>query len=231
MPKRETVHFLVLLTVVVVFAALTLSGCVGEPSRYRPAYMNYPMNELPMYGGMTKSAELIETDRRYVAAIDSTTTRKAAVDELLERARQAIAAGDIGLAMRRTNQAWLLLPQDGRVYHHFAIAMVARRDPASDIDPLWRRALELAPNDPLLQRDWGYYLFLRKDFDASAAAFERAAQLKPDLADIRGLAAMAYYWGGRYAQAWAAVKQARRNGERIPDAFIRDLSQKMPEPN
>lgn len=230
MKLRESIHFLTMLTVVVIFSLLTLSACGQSPSRFVPSYLNYPINELPMYGGVQKTPEQLDADRRFVADVDRSMTRREAVDGLLARARQAMTERDYGLAMRRINQAWLLLPQDGRVYWQFALAMDLRRDAGGEIDPLWQRALQALPNDGPLHRDWGNYLCGRGRFDACLPAFQRADQLDPKLSNIKMLIAAAHYRRGEYLQAWVAIKAARQKGETIPDELIQLLAQKMPEP-
>lgn len=207
-----------------------LPHTLASPTTSQAAQDSHPINELPMYGGRAKTSKMMEADHAFIAEVERTTTRKAAVKQLLAQSKHAMGANDLGLAMRRANQAWLLQPEDGRIYHQFASIMDMRGDAAAQIDPLWQRAAQMTPDDATLYRDWSIYLCRRDRQDECLATITRARELNPNMADIHGLTAAVRLSRGEYALAWASVKQARQHGEKIPDDLLKALSQKMPEP-
>jgi tetratricopeptide (TPR) repeat protein len=71
----------------------------------------------------------------------------------LQRGWQAFGRRDLGSAMKRFNQAWLLNKQNGGVYWAFAIAVMVRDEDFAASEKLFHRALELIPDNPVLIQD------------------------------------------------------------------------------
>jgi len=92
--------FLGLLGLIVFFLAVASSSVMADER---------PLNERPMYGGIEKSAELKEADRKYINGVKAMgfTLEQGAV-EAAKRGWTAMHQGDLKTAMKRFNQAWLL---------------------------------------------------------------------------------------------------------------------------
>jgi len=60
----------------------------------------------------------------------------------------AIGSNDLGKAMRRFNQGWLLDPHNGRVYWGFAVVLQIRDNNLPASIKIFNRARKLLPNDP-----------------------------------------------------------------------------------
>src|SRR6185369_2243422 len=122
-------------------------------------------------------------DRQFIAGMDRIGPRQQNVNQLLQRSYEAARSGDLGVAMRRANQAWLLVQDDGHIYQQFAVIMDMRREPIDQIDPLWRRAFQLMPSDANLYRDWGLYQCNHLRLDDCLAGVTRARELDSRLAN------------------------------------------------
>ena len=66
--------------------------------------------------------------------------------------------------------------------------------------------------------------------EEALACLDKALAINPKLAEAWMNKGAAYYMLGRYADAWHCVKQVRKLGATLPPDFIKDLSEKMPEP-
>lgn len=189
-----------------------------------------PLNEQPMYGGQPKSPELQDSDRRFIESMAREGTPRENVDRLIARAYDYIRAGDYATAMKRANQAWLLLPEDGKVQHLFAVIMDLRGDPPSDIDPFWQRASRTQMTDTLFARDWSLFNCRHGRRDPCLLLLQHGYRVDPSLKEWPLYAAQAHYYRGDYAQAWKAVVEAEARGLDPGPRFLSALSAKMPRP-
>lgn len=67
-------------------------------------------------------------------------------------------------------------------------------------------------------------------FAKADATYAEALDREPNKGNGDASMAIAFYWRGKYAEAWSAVKLARAIGGRLPEPFLRPLREKMPEP-
>ena len=66
--------------------------------------------------------------------------------------------------------------------------------------------------------------------DDAIRKFEEAVRVRPDFARAHGSLAIAYLIRGDHALAWREVHLCQNYGLRIPEGFIKALSQRMPDP-
>lgn len=103
------------------------------------------------------------------------------------------------------------------------------------------RAAELDPSNPRLMADLARVLAQEatyatttsereRYFTKACELFQKAIVLDPKNGHSYGLWALALYDRGRYAESWEKVHQAQALQEVIPEAFLRLLREKMPEP-
>jgi tetratricopeptide (TPR) repeat protein len=210
---------------VVWFAGLTLllSAC-AQPSHYRP------INEQAMYGGQPKPQELVESDRRFVEGMRQEGTPRQNVDRLLAQSYAYAKAGDLAAAMRRANQAWLLLPDDGKVHHAFAAIMQLRGDAPFEIDPFWARAAQTLGGHPSFLRDWSRYNCRRGRTDPCLELMQLAYRADPNSPNRNVDFAEVHYYRREFAEAWRYVIMAERGGEALPSGFVNALSGRMARP-
>ena len=198
-----------------------------------------------MYGGIDRSAEasLREADAKLI----SETTRHYGSRE---KASAAFAGNgfayygrdDLTNAMRRFNQAWLLDPDNPEVYWGFG---VIRHDQGKNCEAMGffekaasygRYVQGMAPDaarvkvlcaveDKALTSEGREALFSR-----AQEIYAEALIKEPNKGYVHASMATAFYWEGKYAEAWASVRLAQESGARLPEQFSRLLRDKMPEP-
>jgi Tfp pilus assembly protein PilF len=223
----------------IVLAAVLLSVSALLPAMAQPA------DQLPMYGGQDRNADstLRAADEKL---IDDTTrhygSREKASAAFVGNGFAYYGRDDLANAMRRFNQAWLLDPDNPEVYFGFAVVLHDQDkqcDASSQFDkaasfgryiqgmaPDAARLLVLcAVENKSLTEEARTALFARSD-----ALYAEALAKEPNKGYVHASRASALYWRENYLGSWEAVKQARANGGRLPENFLRMLSEKMAEP-
>jgi tetratricopeptide (TPR) repeat protein len=77
-------------------------------------------------------------------------------------------------------------------YHAMQARLAEKRKEFARAEQLWRRAVELAPAEPGRLADLARFLARQQRFPESDAAFEQAAKLAPDKADLKFTRARTY---------------------------------------
>jgi len=207
-----------------------------------------PINERPMYGGISPTPEEQEIHDKFIKeVIAETGSREAAFERGIELASYYIHKGDLKSAMRRANQAWLLDPDNAEVYYMLG-SITARQGKTDETISLYKKALELNPKYAMVMCNLGreyynkaykYYQKRQEDkkkeyLDKALKLYEEASQIATDKGD---LSYTYYQWAvslefsGNYGEAWKKVKLSRKyGGEFIEPGFVRELSRYMPEP-
>ncbi len=136
----------------------------------------------PMWEGteLTSARQLANEKFIADALAKANGDRKAAAQDTLQSGWKLIDQGDAEGAMRRFNQAWLLDPQEGRIYWGFAVASAIRGDALATIDRFFEKTHSLVGDQSRLYADWGrVYLLRGKPADAEKH-FNRALEIDPD---------------------------------------------------
>ena len=156
-------------------------------------------NEQPFFGFEAKTPAQIEADKNFVAEIVRlAASRKHALDEALKRGWQALASGDLATAGRRFNQAYLLAPEQSRIYHAFAALVQTRFKDVAYADELFRVALRQPNPGETLRADYGRFLLIAK---------------RP--ADARPVLEQAVIDAPKFGNAWSNLAFARlQTGDR-----------------
>ena len=104
---------------------------------------------------------------------------------------------------------------------------------------IYQKGLVLTPNNSRLicAEGFGYEdKFFQNtknnvgDLTTAINFYEKGVQVDPNSIYCRGYLAEAYYYAGNYSEAWKHVNIGRKQGSEPPAGFIRDLTQKMPNP-
>src|SRR3989442_1176479 len=118
--------------------------------------LKVPLNEIPMYGGLPKSQCLSEADRMFMEqTVRTAGSREKAGQRSLQEGWQAMSHHDSRLAMRRFNQAWLLLPDSPDVLWGFGAACGLKGDYEDSIR-YFSEATALDSTNPGLLADFAY---------------------------------------------------------------------------
>lgn len=200
-------------------------------------------NEMPMYGGKPKSADQIKVDQDFISsAIKTTGSREAAFKAAIGSGFQSMQTFDWRTAMKRFNQAWLLMPDRAEVFWGFGAA-ISHQGKFEESLQYFTKAAELDPRNARMLNDFGFmYQFwasVRSQYETdkisrlkkSIELFERAAAIDPAKAHIQANWAASLYLMQDYKGAWERVKQAEQlGGHAIDPKLIRDLTEKMARP-
>jgi Tfp pilus assembly protein PilF len=171
-----------------------------------------PVNEQPFFGFAAKSPEDKAADEKFVDAIvGATGSREKAFDETTLRGWRAINTGKIKEAAVRFNQAFLILPEQSRVYHGFAVVAQARFNDLDAADELFRIALDRPNPVKALKADYGRFLLVAKRPRDAQSVLEQAVKEAPDFGDAWTNLAWARFQNGDAAAACAAAEEAARH--------------------
>ena len=171
-----------------------------------------PVNEQPFFGFAAKSPEEKAADEKFVDAIvGATGSREKAFDETTLRGWRAINTGKIKEAAVRFNQAFLILPEQSRVYHGFAVVAQARFNDLDAADELFRIALDRPNPVKALKADYGRFLLVAKRPRDAQSVLEQAVKEAPDFGDAWTNLAWARFQNGDAAAACAAAEEAAKH--------------------
>jgi Tfp pilus assembly protein PilF len=171
-----------------------------------------PVNEQPFFGFAAKSPEEKAADEKFVDAIvGATGSREKAFDETTLRGWRAINTGKIKEAAVRFNQAFLISPEQSRVYHGFAVVAQARFNDLDAADELFRIALDRPNPVKALKADYGRFLLVAKRPRDAQSVLEQAVREAPDFGDAWTNLAWARFQNGDAAAACAAAEEAARH--------------------
>lgn len=168
-----------------------------------------PPDEQPFFGFVVKDTAQRAADETFVKAmIEATGTREKAFDEASNRGWRALSKGNAGEAAKRFNQAFLLAPEQSRVYHGFAaVAQIRFRD-AGFAEELFGIARQQPNPLKTLNADYGRALLIAKRPRDAQPVLEQAVKDTPDLGDAWVNLAWARLQNGDSAAACAAADEA-----------------------
>lgn len=226
----------------VLSSALLFAGCLATSH----ANQQTRIDEVPMYGGMdrTKYPELQAGDEKFISDVTQHFgSREKASSVWVEQGFRFYQQDNLGMAMRRFNQAWLLNPSNPEVYAGFGSVL---HDQGKNCEAMQMMERALALNPPTFQGIYpdaarGITLCAVSDktlspeaktalLARSEALYKKAEEIEPNKRYVYGSWATAYYWRGQYSEAWDMVSKERAAGGKPSEQFLNLLREKMPEP-
>lgn len=202
-----------------------------------------PKNELPLYGDSPKSPEEIATDKQFIAdVVKAAGTKEKALEAMIDRGWDMIDKHDISGAIRRFNQAYLLSPNDYRIYWGLGIASGMQGDFNKSIE-LFEKGSGMNSKDSRFLADFGFSLVnqgiedfqtLREEngkklFDKAETLYLEAQKIAPKTAlPYTRMAILKYYLGDCPAAHSNLEKSKSLGGEGIEPAFEKDLNERCP---
>jgi Flp pilus assembly protein TadD len=138
--------------------------------------------EKPLWEELTKTDEMLAADREFVEAIRKVTNGdlKAGAVHSVQQGWHAFQNGDMDVAIRRFNQAWLLDPENGDIYWGFAIATHVRGDGLEQSERWFAEAERLIPNSAQLLAHHGRVLDETGQAGRARTYFEKALAIDPN---------------------------------------------------
>lgn len=199
-----------------------------------------------MYGGIDRSKvlELKAGDEKFISDVATQFgSRERASVLWVNQGYKFYNQDQLGMAMRRFNQAWLLNPSNPEVFAGFGSVL---HDQGKNCDAMEMMEKALTLNPPSFQ---GIYpdaariitLCAVEDknilpevktqlLERSELLYKKAEVIEPNKRYIYGSWATAYYWRGQYTEAWSMVVKERAAGGQPSEKFLGLLQAKMPEP-
>lgn len=234
----------IFITCLLILIATSLTSCVTIPN-------NQKIDDVPMYGQpeIPRPELAKEEDSKFINNAISRFggNRNIASLAWCDVAEDFYNKGNYHYAMRRYNQAWLLNPDNYKVYWGFGRVMLVRREYEKAFD-YFEKAKELVDDPyqkPALLSDVAIAYnnkansFTKdqkqereKYFGLANDNFEESTKLDPTYINSWINWAFSLYFQGDYQASWSKVKKARTlDASLISAEFLMDLSNELPEPN
>ncbi len=183
-----------------------------------------PINQMPMYGGREKTAELKNADAALIAAVEKQgLSRQEAAKRAIQTGWSYWAKSDLATAMSRFNQAWLLDPENGNAYHGFALVTSVRGGTPGEVERLFQLSVSKPNVDPVAFVDYGRFLWTQKQLEKSLVQLNKALQLSPTARNARSNISFVYYLKGDAGNACTWAKDAQKNGDEMEKGFLEDM--------
>lgn len=203
---------------VLILSLISVSSAAAEVAVVAPdvsvTKKSYPVpdNEQPFFGFVSKTPAQILADEKFTAQIVQVSgSRALALDEVLKRGWKALASGDMAMASRRFNQAYLIAPDQSRVYHAFAALVQARFNDTEYAEELFRVAFKQPNPSETLRADYGRLLLIAKRPADARRVLDQAVMDAPKFANAWSNLAFARLQTGDRKGACAAAAEAEKS--------------------
>jgi Tfp pilus assembly protein PilF len=217
---------------------VAIAGCAVTPKISEHGRID----EIPMYGGLdrTKVPELRAADEKFKnEVVAHYGSMENASRVWVEQGFNFYKRDDLGLAMRRFNQAWILNPRNPEVYAGFAAVLndsgrhceaMEHMDRALSLNPpqtqgIYTDAASVTNSCAINGGDQSARLTAR-----SEALYKKAEEVERDKRYLYEAWINARRMRAEYTQAWQLVIKARAAGHSPSDALVARLRREMPEP-
>lgn len=183
------------------------------------AAKDYPPNELPMYGGITKTHEMVLADEAFIqAALKGGHTRAEASDMVVLLGWKYLRQGDLATAMKRFNQAWLLDPDNGDAFHGFAAMTFSRDHDAAAADKLFREGVGKPRQKPGIFLDYGRFLLMTQHPSEAVPVLKKALSFSDMGPEAEALLVIALSQMSDKAAACAELPRVQMDTQQKPIA-------------
>ena len=208
--------------------------------------LSYDQLPIPMYGNRPRTAQEQAADTKLIQTVLSITggDREAGAKEALKTGFQLCETGDLDTAIKRFNQAWLLIPNYPPVFHAFGWYM-AKRGEVDEAITMYKKALALDAKYAIamcdLARSYKDKALTQTAPEEMLALLSKAVTLCDEASrattDDDNLSYIYYQWATllaltkNYPEAWKKIHLSRKyGGKYIEDGFTQQLSTRMSEP-
>lgn len=190
-----------------------------------------------MYGGITKSKEMIKCDNRFIKeTIKSKGSRKKATSHCLKLGWHYLLKNDLNTSIKRFNQAWLLTPDHYEVFWGFGI-ILSRQNKFDDAMKMFKKAIYINQTNARLLSDLGYTFTGKalndsnngekeKYFNRSIRLYEKAVKIDPNIGQIYSQWAETLFFMENYKEAWDKIQVAKAKGASINPKMLKALEKK-----
>jgi predicted Zn-dependent protease len=207
---------------IVLFSGSAFAQCVTVAPNIcvtKKSY-NVPSNEQPFYGFIEKNKQMLDADAKLIDFIQKNSTLEDGAAQALRRGWEAFLVGDLVIAGRRFNQAYLLRPSDGRIYHMYAVLVARRFQDYAYADELYQIAKKQRDAFPSLNVDHGRLLLLMGRYGDALPILQQAVKDAPESASGWSGLGIARFQTGDIKGACEAREQALKFRPEDGDAAI-----------
>jgi Tfp pilus assembly protein PilF len=178
-------------------------------------------NEMPMYGGINKNEKMKKADADLIATIEKQGySRQSGSQDAVSKGWFYFEKGDLSTAMKRFNQAWLLDPENGDVYHGFAVIVHKRDNAISEAEKYFKMALSKSRVSVNAYVDYGRFLWVQNRYDESLIQLDKAIKISPKAYNARSNISFVYYKKGDFIQACKWAKAAKDNNDQLESGYL-----------
>jgi Tfp pilus assembly protein PilF len=178
-------------------------------------------NEMPMYGGINKNEKMKKADADLIAAIEKAGySRQSGSQDAVRKGWLYFEKGDLSTAMKRFNQAWLLDPENGDVYHGFALIVHQRDNAISEAEKYFKMALSKSRVSVNAYVDYGRFLWAQNRYDESLIQLDKAIEISPKVYNARSNISFVYFKKGDFIQACKWAKAAKDNNDQLESGYL-----------
>jgi Flp pilus assembly protein TadD len=172
----------------------------------------YPPNQLPMYGAADKSSAMVDADRQFLrAASEQGLSPAQASKKSVELGWTYLQRRDLATAIKRFNQGWLADPENGDVYHGFAVVVLERDNDAAGADKFFQQALGKARHSDGLYVDYGRFLAMQGRYADAVPVLRKAVSIDGITPDAGALLTMSLAGSGDMKSACDEAPNVKSN--------------------
>ena len=216
-----------------VFAAFSSTSPTNEEAIYRRLIATLPINEIPMYdeGKQEKTPKMLKADADFIASIEKEgLSHKEGAEKVVQLGWSYMVKKDPATAIKRFNQAWLLDPENGNIYHGFAVITAMRGGPPAEVERFFKLAISKTQVRTEAIVDYGRFLWTEKRLDESLTQLNKAFQLNPDAENCRYNISFVYYLKQDFNNACIWAKDAQQHGAQLEKGFLDDVCHRAEKP-
>lgn len=182
---------------------------------------------LPSYipSGKTKRARKVDTSE-ILRVLEKEYTRNRKAEKAVDVAFSHFLKRDYVTAMRQFNQAWLLDPNNGDIYHGFALVVFERDRNVAEAEVLFWIAIRLGNASSGAYSDFGRFFVLLGRYADAADIMAEGLKIDPGFVDMRRRRAVVLMMLRNYDEACAEAARAevdyRKEGRAVAKP-VRDI--------
>lgn len=150
-------------------------------------------------------------------------TPEEGAQELIDTAWRHARKNEFAKAISAFNQARSLEPDNAAIYHGLAFIAERKDKNAKLAEQYYRQSVGKPDALPDSYIDYGRFLISENRLDDSLEWLFKALDRWPKAADVRAYVAQAYFRKSNFGKACTWAQSAKRNGDKLPSAFIDDV--------
>jgi tetratricopeptide (TPR) repeat protein len=162
-----------------IFIVVCLALLVSVASISVAFAKDVPINEQIMYGHVERTDALVKINEVFLQRVDAAgVSREDASIQFAQLGWKSLGQGDVSMAARRFNQAWILNPDNYLVYWAFGIIAFDRDNRIDLSSEMFEKALFLKKSAPVFA-DYGRVCEMAGEPDKAISLFKEGLGLNP----------------------------------------------------